>query len=183
MDEAEKIRIPGDKGADEIIGEPKVAFGVEELLGGEGAVAGDHEELAELGERERFVLRAEAGFEGEEGAEAGGGADEGDVGLPRLDGGRIEIEQVGVAGEEGGDADGEAEALPALLEVAERHCVTGLEKHLADDARAEAPALVAVDGAVEERVLAPGNLEAGDGGPASEEEPRRRPLEASAEVK
>lgn len=47
--------------------------------------------------------------------------------------------------------------------------MAGLVEDLADDAGAEAPPLVALDGGVEEAVLTPGYLKAGDGGDLGEE--------------
>lgn len=168
-DEAEEVRVSGDEGGEEVVGEAEVALDVEELLGGDDLVLGHHEELAELGEDKGLVAGADGGFEFEEGAEAGGGAEEGDgLGLG-LDAVRIEVEEVGVAGEEGLHFDGEAEAFAALLEVAEGNDTAGLVEDLADDAGAEAPPLVALDGGVQEAVLAPGYLEAGDGGGLVEE--------------
>lgn len=143
-------------------------------------MAGHHEELAELREGEGLVEGSEAGIEVEEGAKAGGGTEEGDGGLAGLDGGQVEVEQVGIAGEEGLNMDGEAEALAALLEVAEGDGLAGLVENLADHAGAEPPPLVPVDGGVQQRVLAPRDLEARDRGcPA--QEPGRRAKEAAAE--
>lgn len=76
---------------------------------------------------------------------------------------RVEVEERRVTRDESFDLDGELEAFAAFLEVPERHALAGLVEELADDAEAHAPALVALDGAVEALVLAPCDLEAGDG--------------------
>ncbi|RRT66021.1 hypothetical protein B296_00016940, partial [Ensete ventricosum] len=100
--------------------------------------------------------------------------------LAGLDGGRVDVEQVGIAGKEGLDMDGEAEALAAILEVAEGDGLAGLVENLADHTGAEPPPLVPVDGGVQQRVLAPRDLEARDRG-CPTEETRRRAKKAAAE--
>ena len=112
---------------------------------------GDHEELGQPGGEERGVVLVEAGGEVEEGEELRRGRGD------RL-GRRGDGEEGGVPSEEGGDADGELDALPALGEVAEAEAAARGEEHLADEAGRLAEAAVAGDGGVEDGVALPRDL-------------------------
>ncbi|KAG5386614.1 hypothetical protein IGI04_038084 [Brassica rapa subsp. trilocularis] len=131
-----------------------------QFLGADDFILRHHQQLAELSDDQRLVLRVDPLLFVQECSETGRGADElNRIGL-RFDPIVGDLQEGRVHLHEALGFEVEAEPLAALLEVPEGDGLAWLVKHFFDDASAEIVALVPLDGFVQLRVLLPHHFQA-----------------------